>query len=68
MVNSVVVGLHVTVCAERFTVNATSAVAEEYWAVEAAVARTVHVPIDAKVMTAVDGLIVHPVVPALTNE
>ena len=48
--------------------NATSAVAEEYWAVKAAVARTVHVPTEAKVTTAVDELIVHPVVPALTKE
>ena len=39
------------------------------WTAEAAaVTRNVHVPTDAKVMTAVDGLIVHPVVPALTNE
>ena len=62
------IGLHVTICVASATVKEMSLLPDNCVAVDAAVARTEHVPTAVKVMTAVDGLIVHPVVPALTNE
>ena len=62
------VGLHVTTCVASATVKEISLLPDNWVAVDAAVARTVHVPTAVKVITAVDELMVHPVVPALTKE
>jgi hypothetical protein len=63
-----VLGFHETTCVPSAIVKETSFVPDRSVEVDAAVARTVHVPTAVKVMTAVDELMLQPVVPALTKE